>query len=314
MNKRLRKVLRELLYNGLKGVTELSYLLPKGRGNTPALVYHRVAPLRYRKAFSYANVFPENFDKQMAFLSDNFKTLTVSSFLDRARQGKISGDEVCVTFDDGFRDNYIYALPILKKYGVKATFFLATAAIGTERVFPWMAIDEGAKRDMAENLNRWLPLSWDEVREMREEGMEFGTHTHTHSRSLSRMSDEEAWKELRESTRLFADKLGFPPEVFSYPHGTSKDYNSAHVNMLKSLNYRGALATNIGRNALDQDLFHLKRLIVYEEDSLREVKKKVYGAYDVVEGMQRIWLRFAGSVPVTEQMEGGSHKKAAERH
>ncbi len=313
MNKRLRKILRPLLYKGLKVATEVSNLLPKACGRTPVLLYHRVCPLRYRKAFSYANVYPEDFDKQMAFLSHGFETLTVTGFLDRAAHGELTGREVCVTFDDGFRDNYIYALPILEKYGVKATFFLATASIGTESPFPWMALDDGARSDMAENINRWLPLSWNEVREMRDKGMEFGTHTHTHTRALSRMSGDEAWKELRDCTKKFTEELGSPPEVFSYPHGTSKDFNATHVEMLKSLNYHAALTTNIGRNALDEDLFYMKRLIVYEEDSLREVKKKVQGAYDIVEGMQRLWLSLAGSVPMKEQMEGNS-KRAIERH
>lgn len=314
MNTRLRKILREFLYRGLKGATEVSGLLPHGRIKTPILVYHRVCPLRYSKAFTYANVYPEDFDKQMAFLSRNFEIITVTEFLERAARGGLVGDEVSVTFDDGFRDNYIYALPVLEKYGVKATFFLATAAIGTERVFPWMALDDGAKRDMAGHQERWLPLSWDEVREMRDKGMEFGTHTHTHTCALSRMTDDEAQRELSECTRKFTEELGIAPLVFSYPHGTMRDYNSTHIKMLRSLGYRAALTTNIGRNAPDQDPFHLKRLIVYEEDSLREVKKKVRGAYDVVESMQRVWLRLAGSVPVKEQMEGGPEKRAAQRH
>jgi peptidoglycan/xylan/chitin deacetylase (PgdA/CDA1 family) len=160
-----------------------------------------------------------------------------------------------------------------------------------------MFLDKGAKDDIQTNRERWLPLSWENVKEMMEYGMEFGTHTHTHRDSLSKMSLDEAKKEIEESTKVFKGKTGIDAEIFSYPHGTFKDYNAEHIELLKSYNYKAAVTTNTGRNTPSQGSYELKRIIIYEEDSLWEFKKKVYGAYDIAETLQKAWLSIAGSEP-----------------
>lgn len=295
MNTATRRKLRSILYSALKAATNVSYLFPKNGKKTPILVYHRVSPLYYKKEFPYANVFPEEFDRQMGYLKGNFEVITLSEYIGRASENRLSGKEVCVTFDDGFKDNYLYAFPILKKHGLPAVFFLTTKYIGTDTLFPWMALDKGAREDIVNNRTRWLPLSWGEVREMMEYSMEFGTHTHTHRDSLSNMSEEDAKKEIEESTRTFLKNTGLHPELFSYPHGTFKDYNETHIELLKLYNYKAALTTNTGRNSPGEKEYELKRIIIYEEDSLWEFKKKLSGAYDFVEAFQRVWINMAGS-------------------
>jgi peptidoglycan/xylan/chitin deacetylase (PgdA/CDA1 family) len=128
-------------------------------------------------------------------------------------------------------------------------------------------------------------------------GMEFGTHTHTHKDSLSKMTKSEVEWEIKESTECFRENTGIDPKFISYPHGTFKDYNPFDIKTIKKFNYSGALTTNIGRNDQSQNPYELKRIIVYEADSLREFKKKVVGAYDIVETFQKFWLSIAGSKP-----------------
>lgn len=297
MNQAIRNKFRPILYFILKMVTDMAYIFPDKRRNIPILVYHRVCPLYYKKELPYANVYPEEFDKQMMYLKNNFEVITILEYLQRLNNNMVRGSEVIITFDDGFKDNFIYAFPILKKHGLMATFFLTTKYIGTNALFPWMFLDKGAKDDMQTNLERWLPLSWEEVKEMMEYGMEFGTHTHTHKDSLSKMTLYEAKKEIEESTKTFKDKTGIVPEFFSYPHGTFKDYNATHIELLKLYNYKAAVTTNAGRNTPFQDSYELKRIIIYEEDSLWEFKKKVHGAYDIAETLQKAWLHIAGSEP-----------------
>ena len=138
-------------------------------------------------------------------------------------------------------------------------------------------------------------MNWENVREMLEAGMEFGTHTHTHAQSLSDMTLEVAVQELRECTETFKGKTGISPQVFCFPHGTTRDYDQRHVELIRSLNYAAGLTTNVGRNHAGQNPFELKRLIVYEEDSLWEVMKKLRGAYDFVGPLQKGWLLIAGA-------------------
>ncbi len=284
----------------MKLLTNLSFFFPGHGRKVPILAYHRVCPLYFPKEFRYNNVFPEEFEKQMKYLKTNFEVITVYEYVRRIGKNLIRGNEICVTFDDGFKDNYIYAFPILEKYQLKATFLLTTKYIDNNAPFPWMPMDNGGKNDFLKNRERWLPLSWKEVGEMMESGMQFGTHTHTHGDSLSNLSLDEAKTEIEESTRTFFEKTGVRPELFSYPHGTFKDYGMAHIDMLKKNDYKAALTTNMGRNSASQDLFHLKRIVVYEEDSLWEFRKKVHGAYDVAESLQRIWLNVAGSKKLSD--------------
>lgn len=292
--------LKPVLHSFLKHLTNISFFFPGHGRKVPILAYHRVCPLRFPKEFRYNNVFPEEFEKQMKYLKANFEVITVSEYVRRIEKSLIKGDEICVTFDDGFKDNYIYALPILNKYRLKASFFLTTKHIEDDVPFPWMPMDRGGRDDFSRNPERWLPLSWKEVKDMMDSGMEFGTHTHTHRDSLSNLSLEDAKKEIEDSTRTFFDRTGVYPEVFSYPHGTFKDYSAAHIEILKGHDYKAALTTNIGRNDAAQGLFELKRIVVYEEDSIWEFKKKVHGAYDVAERLQKIWLNMAGSKKLSD--------------
>jgi len=295
MSFRVRKTVRPILHSVLKFITNFSYLVASGGKKVPILVYHRVCPLYYKKEFPYMNVQPEEFDRQMKYLKKNFEVITVSEYIKKAQAKGLNGWEICVTFDDGFKDNYMYAFPILKKYGLKATFFLTTKYIGGDLPFPWMALDRGAKEDLRVNRSRWLPLSWEEVKEMMRSGMEFGTHTHTHSDSLSKLEPGEAKREIEQSTRIFKEKIGVRPELFSYPHGTLKDYDGTHIELLQSHDYKAALTTNIGRNGEWPNLYELKRIIIYEEDTLWEFKKKTGGAYDFAEVLQKQWLNLFGS-------------------
>jgi peptidoglycan/xylan/chitin deacetylase (PgdA/CDA1 family) len=298
-----RRELRAIAYYLLRAVTDISSVFPSKGAKVPILVYHRVCPLYYKKEITYANVYPEEFEKQMAYLRDHCEVITVSEYLERKSSNGLTGRELCITFDDGFKDNYLYAFPVLKKYRLRATFFLTTGYIGRDTLFPWMPLDRGAKEDLIRFRVRWLPLSWEEVKEMMEWGMEFGTHTHTHRDSLSKMTAGEAEQEIDESTRRFREKTGIAPKLFSYPHGTFKDYGPSHIRVLKAFQYSAGLTTNIGRNDRSQSPYELKRIIVYEADSLREFKKKVTGAYDIAEGLQKLWLSVAGARPYSAPQE-----------
>ena len=110
------------------------------------LTYHRVIP---RNAGCHTAetwelfpslpsiiVSPETFQEQIRFLSTRYVVLSLDELVSRLEQGKeIPPKSVVITFDDGWRDNFVYALPVLKKYGVPATIFLATGLVGTRRLF-----------------------------------------------------------------------------------------------------------------------------------------------------------------------------------
>src|SRR5437899_113626 len=103
---------------------------------------------------------------------------------------------LAITFDDGYCDNYVEAVPALAEAGLHATFFVSTGFIGTDRVFPHDARGQDAT-DLG-LVARFPKLTWDDLRAMQEAGHEIGSHTVNHV-SLGQADDVEVRKEVEES-------------------------------------------------------------------------------------------------------------------
>jgi peptidoglycan/xylan/chitin deacetylase (PgdA/CDA1 family) len=114
--------------------------LKRLRGKAVILTYHRVlSGTEMQDQFVQPGMYVRDdvFEMQMRFLTEHFRILPLGDLLERwNRRTWDSGERYCVvTFDDGWRDNYRHAFPILQKYGIPATIFLPTAWIGTEEWF-----------------------------------------------------------------------------------------------------------------------------------------------------------------------------------
>ncbi len=121
-----------------------------GGGRLSILVYHRV--LARADAMFAGEVDAAAFDWQMALLAEHFQVLPLLEAVRRLRDGTLPPWAACVTFDDGYADNYDVALPILQKWQVPATFFVATAYLDGG----WMwndAVIEAVRQAPGETLN-----------------------------------------------------------------------------------------------------------------------------------------------------------------
>ncbi|HEX7116981.1 MAG TPA: polysaccharide deacetylase family protein [Steroidobacter sp.] len=132
--KRSRRLIASALY-----YTGILWLLAaiRFRRRAVVLMYHRVLP-ESEDTFSADGIIvrPETFARQMAFLRRHFKLLSVEDLERCFAEGKPLPSRSClVTFDDGWADNYEYALPILREQNVPAVIFLATDYIGTDACF-----------------------------------------------------------------------------------------------------------------------------------------------------------------------------------
>lgn len=165
------------------------------------LAYHSVSGA----ANPYA-VAPSVFDGQMAWLHRNgYEVIGLAEAVRRLKNGAVKPRSIAVTFDDGYRDHFTTAYPILKQHNFPAAFFVVTGAVGGTSVW--------------EDWDLEL-MSWDELAQLSEEGHTIGSHTHSHPH-LSRMQAVEAVNhELETSKRLIEEKLnpGFIP--FAYPYGS----------------------------------------------------------------------------------------------
>lgn len=119
-------------------------------GRVIILTYHRILPYRLRdQSFSHSAIMvdPENFDRQLSFIKRHFNVIEADSVI-RMFDNKFqpASGSCLITFDDGWEDNYVYALPVLKKYSVNALVFTATDYIGSNKLFWQEAIGHGIKQ------------------------------------------------------------------------------------------------------------------------------------------------------------------------
>jgi peptidoglycan/xylan/chitin deacetylase (PgdA/CDA1 family) len=99
------------------------------------LMYHRIAAVDC-DPWSLA-VEPQTFEAQIAHIARARHVLPLNEFIERHRNGRLLSDAVALTFDDGCVCNATTAAPILHRYGLSATFFLATGMIGSREEFWW---------------------------------------------------------------------------------------------------------------------------------------------------------------------------------
>lgn len=102
------------------------------------LLYHGVtdAPSQGVENFSGKHIRADEFERQMSWIANHANPMTFRDMAERLEAGEaLPENSVCVTFDDGYRNNHDVALPILKRYEVPATFFISTGFIGESRLF-----------------------------------------------------------------------------------------------------------------------------------------------------------------------------------
>ncbi len=191
----------------------------------PILMYHYISePPRdadkYRRDLS---VTPRSFEEQMAYLAENgFESVDLYDLsLAITAKRELPEKPVIITFDDGYRDNFENAFPILQDHGMKATFFIITDFIDEQR--------EGY-------------LSWEMVEEMAGAGMRIESHSKTHP-DLSTSERDYVIYEALGSQETIAAHIGYTPRYFCYPSGR---YSEETMAILNELGYWGALTTADG--------------------------------------------------------------------
>jgi len=131
----LLKRLAALTANRAGLLNSYAFLRRKLTGSQVAiLMYHRVCPAG--DGWSPAPCSPRQFERQMEHICRDYELLSLDQLASYIHRGKtLPRKAMAVTLDDGYRDNYLYAYPVLEKHRIPATVFLATGYIGKDRLF-----------------------------------------------------------------------------------------------------------------------------------------------------------------------------------
>lgn len=201
------------------------------------LEYHHVAdrvddeePLAERYFVPSAD-----FAAQLDYLkAEGYETITMLDFSKAAKgKGTLPEKPLIITFDDGYEDNYTVALPLLEERGMKGEVYMVTNFIGRKGY-----------------------LTWDELRDMQQRGIEIGCHTADHV-PLVGLSRAEQEDQVRLS-KLLMEWNGIKTVFsFSYPNGSS---NAEIAELLRESNYLTAVTGDAGFNTFQTDPMFLQRV------------------------------------------------------
>jgi len=239
------------------------------------------------------------FEWQMEYLAEKMVPIRLDELAAMLKRGDPPTPRtVVVTFDDGLANTVRLAAPILAKYGLKATFFLTTALIGTEQLLwfdrlRWIrrlaapAVVRGDDllsgridpkkadvRDVLARLDPWwaeirgrIPthvldalrlMTWEEARALQRAGHSIGAHTRNHA-ILSAQPDPVRQEEIIGSVREVRERCGTSWLPFAYPNGQPGDFDHRDAEWLRACEVGCAVTTVAGPNQADQDLLRLRR-------------------------------------------------------
>lgn len=277
------------------------------RHRIPVLMYHGVLPDDSPFAENnWLQVRCSEFDLQLDFLSRHYQIISVAQALSGSYQ-KAGLPPVLVTFDDGYANNFQYALPILKKYKAPACIFVTTAYLDTKQLFWWdrlhLAFPEGGqgganiawlKSLPAEQIElevdgivraagRQIPeqatdafrcMSREELLQTHASGLvEFGSHTHRHQ-IIEHMDAMAVAETLRSSQQVF-EAMGIAAPYFAAPNG---DYTDAQIDLIRAQGFSACFATHEMLWSIDSGTYRIPRLGIGRGASLDWFRNHVAGA------------------------------------
>lgn len=239
----------------------------------PILMYHRIAAISGdRNALP-----PEKFKEQLDYLAAHgFTTITSRQLLAHCYADvPLPPKSVLLTFDDGYVDNLLVALPLLQEHRMTAVVFPIAHWVGREN--GWENFHKAPTQTM----------NWEELKCWQRAGLEIGSHTLEHP-FLSQCDPARLQKELQESKAVLEEKLQAPVNVLCYPYG---DFTSTVSNAAKQAGYSAAFAIFEHVPLWRLDPYALPRIPIPAKQRLWEFKLKV-SAFHILFIVLRQWERW----------------------
>jgi len=208
------------------------------------LTYHSIS-----EGESPLRISPALFRRQMEWLTANTRVAHLGEVVAAlAERSPLPERTVVLTFDDGFRNFYGFAAPVLRRLRFPATVFLPTGYCGKSNGWP----------SQPAWVDREALVDWKQVIDLVGDGFTIGAHGINHT-DLTTLSREEVERELAGSKTQIEERAACPVEFFAYPYGRW----SPMVRAVVRANFRGACATAAGVVEPDADPFALPRVDVH---------------------------------------------------
>jgi peptidoglycan/xylan/chitin deacetylase (PgdA/CDA1 family) len=228
----------------------------------PILMYHQVLAEEPKLAKFNLHVLTRNFEKQLEFLKrKGFETIVFEDLLTK----RLPKKPIILTFDDGYENNYLHLLPLLKKYNMKAVIYILGDR--KHKTNFW-------DKPLGEAEHKLLSPA--QILAMQKTGLvEFGSHSLRHAR-LALLEKAEIIKEVAGSKKALEAFLKKPVHSFAYPYGL---FNEEIKNITRAAGYTFGLTVKHGPNRFGEDLMEIKRVHMFPHTSMFNFFKKTSGFY-----------------------------------
>ncbi|WP_405738664.1 polysaccharide deacetylase family protein [Anaerovibrio slackiae] len=202
------------------------------------LNYHKVVDEHMSLSVPLAD-----FEQHMKWLKEyGYTSITPEELYEFIVNGsELPEKPVLITFDDGYKDNYTNAYPIMKKYGFKGTIFVVTGFLGVYGNY----------------------MTWEQAKELADNGFSIESHTYSH-KSMTEASDEEISKELTKSRDTIKNKLGIEADFMAYPTGT---YNLHIAELVQKAGYKGAFTIKYDNVSRESNVYALERVPIFHTEN-----------------------------------------------
>ena len=236
----------------------------------PIVMYHQISQ-KPSKLGTYIISADEFENDLILFQEYGFESIIVDDLIKYVtKNGELPEKPIMLTFDDGNQSDFVYALPLLKKYGMKSVF----SVVGK-------FVDDYSKPDVIKNID-YAMLSWDEIKEMHASGLaDFQNHSynmHNHGRRTGalprRFEDDAEYREavkndLGRLNQAFKEHIGIEPKAFTAPFGC---FNDRVKEAVRNAGFSVILTSYQRMNALTGDpeeLLSLRRFLRTHNKDMR---------------------------------------------
>ncbi|MBF6614944.1 MAG: polysaccharide deacetylase family protein [Chloroflexi bacterium] len=222
------------------------------RSFVPILCYHHIRDWAQSDTADDKGyiVPPSKFEATLKYLKENgYHSVVAQQVYDYYANGQpLPSKPIMLSFDDDNDNQYTNAVPLLKKYGFNATFFIMTVTLDKENY-----------------------MTSDQIKELDKEGFDLQPHTWDHRPVTTYKTDADWQRQIVEPKQTLEKLLGHPTPFFAYPYGI---YDAASAAKIKSYGYKAAFRLSELSDKNTDPLFAIKRYIAnpyFTDDQFQSV-------------------------------------------